>query len=99
MYEKGANLPLIKLRNNELVKKMIYQHSPISRSEIAQALHLTAPTITACVNPLVSAGLLQESIAEVSGNDGRPLGRRPAMLEFVRDAYRLCGVELGPYRA
>ena len=97
MYEKGANLPLIKLRNNELVKKMIYQHSPISRSEIAQALHLTAPTITACVNPLVSAGLLQESIAEVSGNDGRPLGRRPAMLEFVRDAYRLCGVELGPY--
>ena len=98
MHEKGANLPLIKLRNNELVKKMIYQHSPISRSEIAQELHLTAPTITACVNPLISAGLLQESIAEVPASDGRPLGRRPAMLEFVKDAYRLCGVELGPYR-
>ena len=98
MHEKGANLPLIKLRNNELVKKMIYQHSPISRSEIAQELHLTAPTITACVNPLISAGLLQESIAETPVSDGRPLGRRPAMLEFVRDAYRLCGVELGPYR-
>lgn len=97
MHEKGGNLPLIKLRNNELVKKMIYQHSPISRSEIAQELHLTAPTITACVNPLVSAGLLQESVADVPASDGRPLGRRPAMLEFVRDAYRLCGVELGPY--
>ena len=98
MHEKGGNLPLIKLRNNELVKKMIYQHSPISRSEIAQELHLTAPTITACVNPLVSAGLLQESVADTPVSDGRPLGRRPAMLEFVRDAYRLCGVELGPYR-
>lgn len=97
MYEKGANLPLVKQRNNELVKKIIYQHSPISRSEIAQQLHLTAPTITACVNPLISAGLLLESIVETPASDGRPLGRRPALLEFVRDAYCLCGVELGPY--
>lgn len=97
MYEKGANLPLIKLRNNELVKKMIYQRSPISRSEIAQELNLTAPTITACVNPLITQGLIQESAAEVSASNGPSLGRRPAMLEFVRDAYCLCGVELGPY--
>jgi len=97
MYEKGANLPLIKLRNNELVKKMIYQRSPISRSEIAQELHLTAPTITACVNPLVARGLIHEFTAETNGNGGPSLGRRPAMLEFVRDAYCLCGVDLGPY--
>ena len=97
MYEKGANLPMLKQRNNALVKKIIYQRSPISRSEIAQQLHLTAPTITACVNPLISAGLLLESIVENPVSDDRPLGRRPALLEFVRDAYRLCGVELGPY--
>lgn len=98
MNEKGANLPLVKQRNNELVKKIIYQHSPISRSEIAQQLHLTAPTITACVNPLISEGLLLESIVETPASDGRPLGRRPALLEFVRNAYCLCGVELGPYQ-
>ena len=97
MYEKGANLPMLKQRNNALVKKIIYQRSPISRSEIAQQLHLTAPTITACVNPLISAGVLLESIVETPVSDDRPLGRRPALLEFVRDAYRLCGVELGPY--
>ena len=96
MIEKGSNLPLIKQRNSTLVKEMIFQHSPISRSEIAHMLNLTAPTITACVNPLIAQGLIHEFSVSTPDEDHQ-LGRRPTMLEFVGSAYYLCGVEVGPY--
>lgn len=98
MNEKGSNLPIVRQRNYFLIKKIIYQQSPISRSEIAQRLSLTAPTITASVNPLISKGLIREFPAPATSSDGKVLGRRPIMLEFVPDAYYVCGIELGPYQ-
>lgn len=99
MTEKGRNLPLIKQKNLSLIKRTIYRHSPISRSEIAARLSLTSPTITTGVNPMIAQGLLRElSPAGTEAEDSRPLGRRPVMLEFVPEAYYFCGVELGPYQ-
>lgn len=99
MVEKGGNLPLIKQKNLSLIKKVIYQYSPISRIEIAQRLSLTSPTITTSVNPMIAQGLLRERPAPRDSQDtGRTLGRRPVMLEFVPEAYYFCGVDLGPYQ-
>lgn len=98
MIEKGGNLPLIKQKNVSLIKKMVYRYSPISRSEIAQRLSLTSPTITTSVNPMIARGLLRELPDPEEGRDvERSPGRRPVKLEFVPEAHYFCGVDLGPY--
>ena len=95
MNEKGSNHQLLKQNNHNLVKKYIYRHSPISRVEIAQRLGLTTATITGMVNPMISAGLLRETAAPTEESKGA--GRPRMMLEFVPEAYYICGVDVGPY--
>ncbi len=96
MNEKGGNHQLLKHKNSQLIWKFIYQNSPVSRVEIAQELGLTTPTITGMVTPLINRGLVRETAApseEVKG-----AGRPRMMLEFVPEAYYICGVDVGPYR-
>ena len=97
MNEKGSNHQQLKLNNYHLIKKYIYQHSPISRVEIAQKLGLTTPTITGMVNPMIAGGLLRETMVE-SCNEEKRAGRPRVMLEYVPDAYYVCGVDVGPYQ-
>ena len=96
MNEKGSNHQLLKQNNHNLIKKYIYLHSPISRVEIAQQLGLTTATITGMVNPMISSGLLRETAA--SAGEAKGAGRPRMMLEFVPEAYYVCGVDVGVYR-
>ena len=96
MSEKGSNHQLLKQNNHNLIKKHIYRHSPISRVEIAQQLGLTTATITGMVNPLINSGLLRETVAPAP--ESKAAGRPRMMLEFVSDAYYVCGVDVGVYR-
>lgn len=96
MYEKGGNHQLLKRNNYNLIKKFIYQHSPISRVEIAQQLGLTTPTITGMVTPLIASGLLRETAA--ASDAAKAAGRPRMMLEFVPEAHYICGVDVGPYQ-
>lgn len=96
MNEKGSNHQLLKRNNYHLIKRYIYQHSPISRVEVAQKLSLTTPTITGVVASLLNRGLLRET-APVGTEEGKGAGRPRVMLEFVPDAYYICGVDIGPY--
>lgn len=95
MNEKGSNHQMLKQKNSNLIKKYIYQHSPISRVEVAQDLGLTTPTITGMVTPLLAAGLLRETAAPAA--EAKGAGRPRMMLEFMPEAYYICGVEVGPY--
>ena len=94
--EKGSNHQLLKQNNHNLIKKFIYRNSPVSRVEIAQQLGLTTATITGMVNPMINAGLLRETVA--ASEESKGAGRPRMMLEFVSDAYYICGVDLGVYR-
>ena len=96
MVEKGSNHHLLKQKNNHLIRKYIYQHSPVSRVEIAQQLGLTTPTITGMVTPLIARGLLRETVTP--NEEAKGAGRPRMMREFVPEAYYLCGVDVGPYR-
>ena len=96
MNEKGSNHLIVKKTNYQLIKRTIYQHSPISRVELAQRVSLTTPTITGMVSPLVAKGLLQETIAPIS-EEAKGAGRPRMLLEFVPEAYHICGVDVGPY--
>ena len=96
MNEKGSNHLLLKQNNYHLIKKYIYQHSPISRVEVAKELGLTTPTITGAVSRLISHGLLRETDASTQ-EEGKTAGRPRVMLEFVPTAYAICGVDVSPY--
>lgn len=87
---------LLKRNNYHLIKKYIYQHSPISRVEVAQELRLTTPTITGVVTTLINRGLLRDTDTPAS-EGGKSAGRPRVMLEFVPSAYHICGVDVGPY--
>lgn len=43
---QGNNPVRVKKQNEVLVKEIIYKYGPISRSQIAERLSLTPPTIT-----------------------------------------------------
>ena len=94
MNERGSNHLLLKRNNYHLIKKYIYQHSPISRVEVARQLCLTTPTITGVVAHLIGRGLLQEVAA--AQEEGKGAGRPRIMLEFVPTAFHICGVDVGP---
>ena len=96
MIEKGSNHQMLKQKNSHLIRKFIYQNSPVSRVEIAQELGLTTPTITGMVTPLLASGLLRETVAPAEESKGA--GRPWMMLEFVPEAYYCCGVDIGHYR-
>lgn len=96
MNEKGSNHQMLKQKNSHLIRKFIYQNSPVSRVEIAQELGLTTPTITGMVTPLLASGLLRETAAPTE--ETKAAGRPRMMLEFVPEAYYSCGVDVGHYR-
>lgn len=96
MNERGSNHQLLKQNNHNLVKKYIYRYSPVSRVEIAQNLGLTTATITGMVNPMISSGILRETAAKTDEIKGA--GRPRMMLEFVPEAYYICGVDVGVYQ-
>ena len=96
MNEKGSNHQLLKQNNHNLIKKYIYRNSPISRVEIAQQLGLTTATITGMVNPMISSGLLRETTAPTAETKGA--GRPRMLLEFIPEAYYVCGVDIGVYQ-
>jgi len=96
MTEKGSNSQMLKQKNSHLIRKFIYQNSPVSRVEVAQELGLTTPTITGMVTPLIASGLLRETAAPAEETKGA--GRPRMMLEFVPEAYYSCGVDVGYYQ-
>lgn len=96
MNEKGSNHLIVKKTNYQLIKRTIYQQSPVSRVELAQRVSLTTPTITGMVTPLLAKGLLHETAAPVS-EEGKSAGRPRMLLEFVPEAYYICGVDVSPY--
>lgn len=96
MNEKGSNQQLLRLNNYRLVKKCIYQNSPISRVELSQKLGLTTPSITGMVTQMLAKGLLRETQTHNERGD-TGAGRPRVMLEFMPNAYYICGVDVGPY--
>ena len=95
--EKGSNLPIVKKRNSALIRELIYKCSPISRAQIAGILSLTTPTITTNVAQLIEDNLVEE-LRDMPATDEKALGRKPVMLDFIRNARYAIGVELGPYQ-
>ena len=56
---QGANPARVKAANQSAILKTIYHYGPIKRSEVAQRLGLTLPTITTNINSMMARGIVR----------------------------------------
>lgn len=86
---RSGNRQLIREINQSLVLSLVRNHGPISRTDIADAAHLSLATVSSISNALIDQGLIYEHEAGVSTG-----GRRPILLALNRQAGLVIGVKL-----
>ena len=94
--KKGSSLLETKRRNRVWIKDTIFRKEPVTRTDIAQELELTLPTITTSVNEMIKQGILEE-VPMPEEKLVNAVGRRPGAIRFVSDIAWAVGVELDPY--
>jgi glucokinase-like ROK family protein len=87
---RAANAGVIRSINRSAVLDLIRLQSPISRSEIARQLGLSAPTLTRIVEALVVEDLVV-MVGKAESSGGRP----SALLAFNGAAHAAVGIDLG----
>ena len=92
---KGNNIASVHQENRSKILQAFFLHAPISRIEIAKLTSLTPPTITSCVNTLMSTGLIKE-YEQPRAKNNPVLGRKRILLDIVKDAGYAIGVDWGP---
>ena len=78
--------------NAALVLRALYEHSPISRAEVARMSGLTRTTVGDVVGELIGDGLAREV-----GRGPSTGGKAPILLELVEDARFVVGLDLGEF--
>ncbi len=79
----------IKKQNRNLVLKLFFEESSISRAEISRITHLTRTTVSEIVAELIEGGLVEEiGIGSSMG------GKSPILLSLVDDARYLISLDL-----
>ena len=92
---KGYNIVSVHQENRSKILQAFFLRAPISRIEIAKLTSLTPPTISSIVTGLIEAGLVKECTDSKTKND-IVLGRRPILLDIVKEAAYAIGVDWGP---
>ena len=89
---QGANPARVKAANQSAILKTIYHYGPIKRSEVAQRLGLTLPTITTNINSMMARGIVRETGFPQSS--GRFAGRRAHPVDIVPESRHFLGAEI-----
>lgn len=74
----------------DLALEALWYNERISRADLSRQLGISRSTASEVVNALLQTGL----VAEVGDGPSRG-GRRPILLEFQDDAFRILGVDMG----
>ena len=90
--EQGANSARVKAANQSAILKTIYHYGPIKRSEVAQRLGLTLPTITTNIHSMMARGIVREAGPLQSST--RFAGRRAHPVDIVPESRHFLGVEI-----
>jgi predicted NBD/HSP70 family sugar kinase len=87
---QGLDASDIRLSNNKLLLRLLWQHQVISRADLARITGMSRPSISAIVAEHLDLGLISEiGHGESSG------GRRPVLLRFEDDAHLIAGLDFG----
>ena len=76
--------------NAALVLRALYDHSPISRADVARMSGLTRTTVGTAVGELIADGMAREV-----GRGPSTGGKAPILLELVDDAWQVIALDLG----
>ena len=82
-------------KNRRAVLREIVLSGPVSRTEIAGRLELTAGAVSRIARPLIDAGLVREIPEEPGSSPARP-GRRFMPLELDPQGGQVLGIVIGP---
>ncbi len=85
-----GNAQLIKEINEGAVLKLVRDHGPISRVELARLSGLTHPTVAAMLDSLMAQG-----VTRAVGLGASSGGRKPRLYEFNPDAALVIGIDVG----
>lgn len=85
-----GDVRLIKAINEGAVLKLVRDYGPLSRSEIARASGLTAPTVSSMLDSLIAQGVIHTVGLGRSGG-----GRKPLLYKFNPDAAMVIGIDVG----
>lgn len=89
-FSRTVNASVMRSINFSTILELIRRESPISRSKIAEQLHMSLPTVMRIVDELVTENLVIDTgDTEWSG------GRRRNLLKFNASSYVVIGVDLG----
>ncbi len=83
----------IKEINRANILKLVKQRGELTKLELAEALKLSIPTVTANINQM-----LEEGLVETAGMGSSTGGRKPVMVRLVHDALYSVGVNIAPDR-
>lgn len=86
----GATVGLVRNVNRSTILELIREHGPIARSQIAQSLRMSLPSVMRIVDDLVD-----EDLVRYEGTSGSTGGRPASLVAFNSDAYVVVGVDLG----
>ncbi|MBN8881786.1 MAG: ROK family protein [Salana multivorans] len=78
------------MNSSEALVREVLVHGPISRTDLAQRLDLSAPSLTRLARPYLEHGVFRELDDVVDGSRGRP--QRP--LDITPDLTRFVGVKI-----
>ena len=93
----GINLAKAKKRNTATMMEILYKFAPIFRTQIADMMGLSLPTITTNIAELIAAGVVEESDESVHEKEGA-VGRRARPVDLVSNYRYFLGVEIAPNR-
>lgn len=79
---------VIKDINRRKIMSLLRRKKKMTKSELGKAINVSLPTVISNVNELIEIGVLKE--AGVASSTG---GRRPTIVEFVKDAKYSIGVD------
>jgi glucokinase len=89
--EFGPGRPgLLRKVNATEILRLVRQHGPCSRADLARASGLSVPTVSSSIEYLAKKGLVEEV-----GTGGSSGGRPPALVRFNRFCGYVAGVDIG----
>lgn len=91
-FGTGKHLSRSRMNSQAAILRTIYHFGPVKRSQVAECLGLTMPTITTNVNDMIAKGIVRETglTAPQPGNSGR----RARPVDIVPESRHFIGIEM-----
>ncbi|OON90960.1 MAG: hypothetical protein ATN32_00340 [Candidatus Epulonipiscium fishelsonii] len=88
MKDLGGNLERLKVKNRQIILKLLNNHEAMSRKDIAQTISLTSASVTQLCTEMINEGLIIE-IGE--SDEQKKVGRKKVFIDInYKNRYALC---------